>query len=588
MFPRPTPTRRRLLRGFLSAAAVAALTAAASRAFAAGRAEWPRAVQWERLKQEVDGRLIRVKPAIAACLEAPEGPACARRLKAMRNPFFVEEQAGATILTGWHRAWTSAPSAYAVAVERPEDVAAAVRFAAKRGVKLVVKGTGHDYLGRSSAPNSLLVWTRPYRAIAIDRDFRPEGSPQSTPAVTAMRVQAGANWAEAFEMATRHSLFVQGGHCTTVGAAGGFIQGGGFGPFTKMFGTGASNVLEYEVVLANGDIVVANDHQYQDLFWALRGGGGGTFGVVTRTVLRAHPMPSHYGLMFARIQARSDADYKRLLAHLVAIYREHFASRHWSIQFELGPSNALGIWGFSVGLNEDEARGAWDSLLARSRGKDDGAFQTVATWHFNPFPTMWSAAWWKAKDPSFVFIDDNPRNPSPMDYASAASQASAYVTAHHSRYIPARSFDESAQQPLVEALYEASRHHAFHFQTFKGLAEASEAVRARARETSMHPAVLDATALLIISDLQRARFPGLPGHEPDRVAAESAEAGARAATEPLWRLLPAATYPNEADYHETGWQELGWGSNYSRLLDIKRKYDPSNLFSVHHGVGSEF
>ena len=116
-----------------------------------------------------------------------------------------------------------------MAVEGPEDVAAAVRFAAKHGVKLVVKGTGHDYLGRSSAPNSLLVWTRPHRAIEVLPEFRPEGSPQSTEPVAAMRIQAGANWGEVYNIATRHGLFVQGGHCATEGAAGGFVQGGGFG-----------------------------------------------------------------------------------------------------------------------------------------------------------------------------------------------------------------------------------------------------------------------------------------------------------------------------------------------------------------------
>jgi len=580
-------SRRRFLKGLLSVPAIAALMGTASRASGAGHADWPAVAEWDRLKEEVGGRLIRVKPAIEACLEAPGGPACAARLKSMSNPFFVETQPGATILTGWYEAWESEPSAYAVAVEGPEDVAAAVRFAAKHGVKLVVKGTGHDYLGRSSAPKSLLVWTRPHRAIEVLPEFRPEGSPRSTEPVAAMRIQAGANWGEACHIATRHGLFVQGGYCATVGAAGGFVQGGGFGPFTKMFGTGASNALEYQVVLANGDIVVANDYQHPDLYWALRGGGGGTFGIATHTVLRAHPMPSHYGLMFATIQAPSDAGYKRLVAHLVAVYRESFSNRHWSIQFELGPSNALSMWGFSVGLEETAAREAWEPLLTWARGQGDGTYQTTTAWHYNPFPTMWSADWWKAHDPSFIFVDDNPENPAPMDYASAASQASAYVTAHHSRYIPASSFDASAQQPLAEALFEASRQHPFHFQTYKGLAESSQEVRAQAGNTSMHPAVLDATALLIISDLQKARFPGLPGHEPDRVAAAAAQAGAQAATEPLWRLLPAATYPNEADYHETGWQALGWGPNYPRLLEIKRKYDPNNLFSVHHGVGSE-
>ena len=89
------------------------------------------------------------------------------------------------------------------------------------------------------------------------------------------------------------------------------MQGGGFGSFSKGFGTAAANLLEAEVVTADGTVRIANAVQNPDLFWALKGGGGGTFGVVTRLTLRTHPLPDYFGAVFATITATSDGAYRR-------------------------------------------------------------------------------------------------------------------------------------------------------------------------------------------------------------------------------------------------------------------------------------
>jgi hypothetical protein len=91
----------------------------------------------------------------------------------------------------------------------------------------------------------------------------------------------------------------------TVGAGGGWVQGGGHGFFSNRFGLGVDNVLELEVVLPNGAVVIANAESYQDLFWALRGGGGGTFGIVTKVTLKAHPCESLYGIQMTITPDRS-------------------------------------------------------------------------------------------------------------------------------------------------------------------------------------------------------------------------------------------------------------------------------------------
>ncbi|MBB5457298.1 hypothetical protein [Paraburkholderia sp. Cpub6] len=122
--------------------------------------------------------------------------------------------------------------------------------------------------------------------------------------------------------------YVQGGGCGTVGVAG-LIQGGGFGTHSKQFGIASASLLEAEVVTADGAVRVVNARREPDLFWALKGGGGGTFGVVSRLTLRTHELPAVFGLVSCAVVARSDVAYKRLLGRFVAFYADRLCNRHW-------------------------------------------------------------------------------------------------------------------------------------------------------------------------------------------------------------------------------------------------------------------
>jgi hypothetical protein len=286
------------------------------------------------------GRLVTVQAPTQACLADSASPECDAALASLRNPFFIEDEPGAYHTTGWLGAYETRHSPCAVAVRTAADIAGAVRFARDRGIRLAVRGTGHDYLGRSSAPGSLLVWTHEMRDITVHDAFTPAGGGQPVPAVT---VAAGTRWLEVYQALASHGRYVQGGGCLSVGAAGGFTQGGGFGSFSKRYGTAAGNVLEAEVVTADGEIVVASASQHPDLFWALRGGGGGTFGVLSALTFRTYPMPQTASVALGTIRSSSAEDYRHLVDALVRLFPD-LAAQGWGEQVRLGPDNALQLF----------------------------------------------------------------------------------------------------------------------------------------------------------------------------------------------------------------------------------------------------
>jgi FAD/FMN-containing dehydrogenase len=104
----------------------------------------------------------------------------------------------------------------------------------------------------------------------------------------------------------------------------------------------------------------------------------------------------------------------------------------------------------------------------------------------------------------------------------------------------------------------------------------------------MNPAVIDAFALAIIAGSGPPAYPGIPGHQPDVITARKDAAEIAQAMDELRKIVPdAGSYVSESNYFERSWQQSFWGPNYPRLLQVKAKYDPTGLFFVHHGVGSE-
>jgi FAD/FMN-containing dehydrogenase len=159
---------------------------------------------------------------------------------------------------------------------KANDVVAAVNLARSERLPLSVYGGGHGVTGAAVCDAGICVDLRDMHTVAVEPDRR------------VARVEAGATWGE-FDAATQeHGLAVTGGRVSTTGVAG-LALGSGSGWLERAFGFVCDNLIEAEVVTADGRIVTASETENPDLFWGLRGGGG-NFGIVTAFHLRVHPL----------------------------------------------------------------------------------------------------------------------------------------------------------------------------------------------------------------------------------------------------------------------------------------------------------
>lgn len=550
---------------------------------------WPAEASWKKLNDSVAGQVLKVRSPLAVCVEAPESVTCTEVFRELKNPYYIGDEAGLTETLGWLDGWTSQPSAYAIAVRNRNDVVVAVNFARDNNLRLVVKGGGHSYQGTSNCADSLLIWTRKMDAITTHDAFVPKGCAGKVDAQPAVTVEAGALWMHVYDaVTTKAGRYVQGGGCGTVGVAG-LIQSGGFGSFSKNYGNAAGGLLEAEIVTADGAVRIANPCTNPDLFWGIKGGGGGALGVVTRLTLRTHDLPEFFGAVNATIKATSDEAFRRLIERVIDFYDETLFNSHWGEQIAFRPGNALSIKMVFQGLDQRQAEDAWRPLIDWVNGSPkEFAFVSTPRIIAVPARKFWDYRFLK-KVPGVVVADDRPGAPeSNVFWEGDGQEAGQFLYGYQSAWLLARLLQKDQRASLCDAIFAATRQWevALHFN--KGLAGAPAAAVAEAQHTAMNPAALDAFALAIIAGGGQPSHPGIPGHEPDLVTARKRADRINGAMTELRKVVPnAGSYVAESNFFEDSWQRSFWGANYPRLLDVKNKYDPDGLFFVHHGVGSE-
>jgi FAD/FMN-containing dehydrogenase len=186
------------------------------------------------------------------------------------------------------RAWNLAVDQQPAAVALPEsaeDVQAVVRWARTRGLRVAPQGTGHNAHPLGALAHTVLLKTERMRGVEIDAKARRA------------RVEAGVLWAEVTDAAAKHGLAALAGSSADVGVIG-YTLGGGISWLGRRYGLAANSVTAVELVNAEGELIRADAEQNNDLFWALRGGGG-SFGVVTALEFTLYPITKVYaGILF--------------------------------------------------------------------------------------------------------------------------------------------------------------------------------------------------------------------------------------------------------------------------------------------------
>jgi FAD/FMN-containing dehydrogenase len=476
----------------------------------------------DELNRAVDGHLIR-----------PQIPTLTQ--EALRNPYFIGDQPGMAQTSGWVDAWMCTPSAYAVAARSTAHVVAVVNFARERNLRLVIKGGGHSYLGTSNAPDSLLIWTRAMNRIELHDAFVAQGCDGTLPQ-PAVSVEAGAIWTHVYDaVTTRAGRYVQGGGCTTVGVAG-LVQSGGFGTFSKNYGIAAGSLIEAQIVTADGMVRVANACSDPELFWAIKGGGGGSMGVVTRLTLRTHELPDWFGGTFMTIAAASDAAYLRLIGGLIDLYRNRLFNPYWGESVHFRPDNTLAISMISQGLNDQQAQDVWQPFLDWVAGSP----RELDLMHAPVIRSMPARKWWDVEFrrqhlAATVKLDDRPgADAANMWWGGDAAQVGWFLHGYESAWLPASLLQR--QEDLADALFAASRHWPLELHFNKGLAGGLAAAATAARDTATNPAMLDAFALAIIGGFG----PSAYSTTPDLDVAHRDARAIRAAMTELRKVAPDA------------------------------------------------
>ncbi len=543
---------------------------------------WPTANAWDELRRAVGGRLIEVQPLLP---DAQDVAATLQAREDIKNPYWISDQPASTQTSGWLDAWAPAASVYAVKAECAEDVSAAVKFARENDLRIVVKGTGHSYLGTSNAPDSLLIWTRALDAVTLHDAFVGQNCEGRIAPVPAVSAGSGAMWVDLYNAVTvEGGRYVQGGGCLSVGIAG-LVQSGGFGVFSKKFGTAASSLLEAEIVTADGQVRVVNACSDPDLFWAIKGGGGGTFGVLTRITLRTHDLPTHFGSAVGRLEARSDAAFKTLVARFVSFYRDALCNPHWGDHVHFGAENAFELAMVCQGLADEQVVATWRPFFdwITSRPEDFSVTSPFVASAANP------RDWWNVSRSGLLKPDSRPDSPKHWGWSHCdQAEVGVFLHGYDSLWLPSTLLQDDRQVKLTDAIYAATRHQMVRLQLAKGLAGAPSEAVAAARDTATNPVVLEAFTLAVVADGEGPAYPGLAGREVDVAAARRSALAIDLAIAELRKVAPAGgSYVSESNYFNPNWQQDFWGGNYPRLLEVKLRYDPKGLFFVHHGVGSE-
>jgi hypothetical protein len=418
-----------------------------------------------------------------------------------------------------------------------------VQFAKTYNIRFVIRNTAHDYNGKSTGSGSLALWVQHMKSKELLHYNSTSYSGK------AFRFGAGVLVQEAYEFADTRNLTVVGANQGTVGLVGGYTQGGGHGPLASRLGLAADQVLEWEVILANGQTVTvsASSPAYSDLYWALCGGGGGTFGAVASVTVKAHPgiSLSTASLSFSLPSNASNIDTKYFFEAIttfieqVPTINDAGAVAIWLITSQAFTLSSL----YGPGLRPEDLDRLLQPVLNKLQKID------------------FANAYRSEQHGSFL--------------SGFRKQPSVQVSNLNiaGRLIPRQLVDDNAEA-LTSAICNITAQGAL----FSGVSF----------NVSMHAS----SSISANPHLRESAFDAVIATPFDWAEWQNSAGGQDILTHSLLPLLERLTpgggaYLNEADFQQPDWEQTFYGQHYERLLDIKKRYDPTGTFYALGAVGSD-
>jgi FAD/FMN-containing dehydrogenase len=429
------------------------------------------------------------------------------------------------------------PSAI-VSCAGPQDVVEAISFARRHGLELVTRAGGHSFAGHSST-RGLLVDVTPMRSVTVADGVASVG--------------AGARLGEVYEALQVHDLTIPGGTCPPVGVAG-LTLGGGLGILGRRHGVTSDHLVGAEVVLADSRILGCDDHHDEDLFWALRGAGTGNFGVVTSLVFRPVPAPaSTTNLHLAWPYADAAAVIGAWQRWAPTGPDELAASLKITVGDDPDRPPAVDVYGAFHGSRADAARQV-EELVGRVGSDPTVTTLTPMTWPQTR--RFWAELGAPAEKPG------EPSVPPPPEPQCLYARSEFFASP-----LPAEAIGA-----LLDAFAEGR-------------------TSGEARELDFMPwggaynrRPSDASAFVHRDQLFQLKHAVVL--HPDAPPANQAAAHA-AATRSWASVHPwgsGRVFQNFADPDLEHWAAAYYGPNYDRLVRVKARYDPSNLFQFHQSL----
>ncbi|KAL4897457.1 FAD binding domain protein [Aspergillus ambiguus] len=551
----PNPSQLVLAAGFISSA-IGDTSTQPRRRCAYGDRCWPDSQIWDNFNSSIDGRLIRSMPPASVChVEEYNASQCRVAKESWLDSSWRTNQAGAHSAIVWEMGkWgqcgintpVEAPCDqgivpyYSVDARCTEDIQKTVKFASSKNLLLVTKNTGHDHLGRSSGAGALSIWTHNLKGIEWHDSFVPQDAPLDVHGIPAVTLQAGEQWLDVYNAAAERGVLVVGGSARTVGAAGGYVLGGGHSPFAHFHGLAADNLLEVTIVSADGKYRVLNAFTNPDYFWAIRGGGGSAWGVITSVTYRTHKVPDSLLIGFVQLNASSKASYKRVVAESLKVLPTVTDAGYTGYGDLTGGFTAI-----FVQPNATVASFNQTFLPFFKLSQVPGVSGAVAA-----FPSTWAG-----------YVESFLRDP---NIGTNIQDTSRLLT---------KDVLNKKAEDLADFLYENRDGAGFNF-----IGKVNNDER---DNTAVHDIWKHSHALLSVSTNWKDN------------ATNSEKSKKRQHMVWLSRQLTkivgkdGGTYVNEANPYEPEWEKVFWGVKYDRLLSIKNTVDPTNLFVCNRCVGTD-